>query len=146
MKSRVAKKLIIGTVVFSSIITLLITAVQLYTEFQYDVKGINQKLDQIKISYKENITQAVWISDKSQLKIILDGITELPDVVYATVRLGVGNKIISGRVHDDEVIEYKFPLSFLYNNKNIDIGEVEVVASLADVYSRLYKRLWIILF
>ncbi len=152
MKSYIARKLIIYIVLFSSAITLIITAIQLYTEFQYDVKGINQKLEQVKTSYQDSITHSVWVSDRKQLQVILDGITVLPDIVYAKVtKITASNKenIISGTLppadSSAENIELKIDLNYLYNNKSINIGQLVVTASLAGVYSRLLNRLWIIL-
>ncbi|VAW67008.1 diguanylate cyclase/phosphodiesterase (GGDEF & EAL domains) with PAS/PAC sensor(s) [hydrothermal vent metagenome] len=145
MKSYIAKKLILYTVLFSSVITLIITAIQLYTEFQYDVKGIYQKLEQIKISYQQSITQSVWVSDREQLQTILDGITELPDIVYAGVIIKNYNDISSGAAPQGENIEFNIDLRYEYNHQDLLIGQFVVVASLADVYSRLLNRLWIIL-
>ena len=95
MKNTIVRKLIIYTVAFSAVITFIITAAQLYNEFNYDVKGINKKLEQIEVSYQESIAQAVWIADREQLQIILDGITELPDIEFSKVNFGIDNKIIS---------------------------------------------------
>lgn len=145
MKSNIAKKLIIYTVLFSSAITLIITSIQLYTEFQYDVKGINQKLEQIKISYKQSITHSLWVYDREQLQAILNGITELPDIVYSSISTKDSADIISGRIPDGEKIESQNQLNYLYNNKNLNIGKLTVIASLTDVYSRLLNRLWVIL-
>jgi len=145
MKSNIAKKLIVNTILFSSAITLVITAMQLYTEFKYEVKGINEKLEQIKVSYKKSITQSLWISDRNQLQIILNGITELPDIIYSKVQSDSDVDIVSGAMSNGETIEYKMDLHYLYNNRNIYIGSFTVSASLTDVYNRLLNRLWIIL-
>lgn len=145
MKSHIAKKLIIYIVLFSSLITLLITSLQLYTEFKYDVKGINQKLEQIKSSYKKSISQSLWVSDLKQLQIILNGITDLPDIGFAKVTTSDNESITSGLVPTEEIIEYSIALEHRYNNVLIDIGEFTVIASLTGVYDRLFNRLWIIL-
>jgi len=145
MKSKIAQKLIIYTILFSSAITLITTIIQLYTEFQYDIKGIDQSLKQIEISYKKNITQAVWVSDKERLQTILDGITELPDIVFAGVSDENGDTIFSGLIPSPETIDFKTALNYFYNNKIIKIGELSVIASLSGVYTRLLNRLWVIL-
>ncbi|HED33591.1 MAG TPA: PAS domain S-box protein [Gammaproteobacteria bacterium] len=145
MKSYIARKLIVYTILFSSVITLIITAIQLYTEFQYDVKGIYQRLDQIKISYQKSITQSAWLSDREQLKIILDGITELPDIAYSKIVTDNNAYITSGEIPLSENIKMEMELHYAYNNKMINIGEFTVVASLSGIYDRLLNRFWIIL-
>ncbi len=145
MKNPIAQKLIFHTVLFSAIITLIFTAIQLYVELQHDVKELNNKLEQIKISYLKSIAQSVWISDQKQMQIILDGITELPDIVYARVISENKKDIISGSVSGEKNIKHKMDLNYLYNNQNIKIGEFIVVASLSNVYRQLFKRLRFIL-
>ncbi len=145
MKNRIARQLIFYTILFSSVITLIITAIQLFNEFQLDVKGIHQKLEQIDISHKESITNSAWLSDRNQLQLILDGITELPDIVYSTVNLKDEEDIESGHITKGDIIEKSLNLNFYYNEKNINIGKFVVVASLTDVYNRLINRLWVIL-
>ncbi|NOZ11223.1 MAG: PAS domain-containing protein [Gammaproteobacteria bacterium] len=145
MKSGVARKLIVYTILFSSIITLVITAIQLYGEFRHDIDGINQKLEQIKASYIESITQSVWLSDRKQIRLILEGITELSDIAYSEVILARSEKIKSGSIQQGDNIEFRLDLKYPYNNNNISIGRFSVVASLTDVYNRLLNRLWVIL-
>lgn len=149
MKSYIAKKLILYIILFSSFLTLLITAIQLYIEFQYDVKGIHQKLAQVQTSDQQSITQSVWLSDKKQLKIIIDGITALPDIVFAKVSFSKGKDIVSGDAsiesQAEKSIKLVIPLQYEYNSANLNIGEFTVIASLSDVYSRMINRLGIIL-
>ncbi|VAW59710.1 diguanylate cyclase/phosphodiesterase (GGDEF & EAL domains) with PAS/PAC sensor(s) [hydrothermal vent metagenome] len=145
MKSNIARKLIIYTILFSSVITLIITVIQLYTEFQYDVKGIYQRFEQIENSYEESLTLAAWVSDREQLQIILDGITELPDIVYARVNVENYKDIASGVVEQPESIEFRMDLNYLYNDRDVYLGELKVVASLSGVYKKMINRLWIIL-
>lgn len=145
MKSHIARKLIIYTVLFSSAITLIITILQLYTEYQYGVKNINQSLEQIKVSYQKVITQSVWLSDKKQLQIILNGITELPDIVYSEINTENNTNITSGFIPPSENIKFNIDLVYEYNNTPLKIGEFRVIASLNDVYAQLLNRLWIIL-
>ena len=126
-------------------VTLFITAIQLYTEFRYDINGINQKLEQIKISYQQSVSEAAWISDKNQLQTILDGISKLADIAYAEVKIGNSIKMTSGTLTDKDNIQINIDLKYLYNNKTIKIGEFRVVATLSAVYKRLLNRLWVIL-
>ncbi len=145
MKSHIARKLILYIVLFSSVITLVLTALQLYLEFQYDVNGINQKLEQIKVSYKKSITQSAWVSDKKQLQVILDGITKLSDIAYAEVNVSDTKKIKSGSFSDKDGINITMNLNYSYNKQNINIGTFTVVATLKGIYKQLINRLGVIL-
>jgi len=145
MKIKIVNKLILYIILFSSAITLVITSLQLFAEYKHDVRGIEQELEQIRKSYTDSISQAVWVSDRNQLQLILDGIRELPDIVFAEVQLDYGNHITSGNYPEGKNLSLNADLKYKYNNMDMDIGRFTVVASYTEVYNRLFKRLWIIL-
>jgi len=145
MKNHIAGKLILYIVLFSSAITLLITALQLFTEFQYDVKDINKRLEQINTSYQKSIMLSIQASEDDQLQIIVDGITELPDIIYAKISTDDSSDIISGNSLQDDVVKFKVDLHYLDNAKKVHLGKFTVIASLSDVYHQLFNRLWFIL-
>ncbi len=143
--SRIARRLIVSIVLFSSLITLIATAIQLYGEYKRDIKSIDTRLQQIQASYLQGITEAVWVADRTQLQIMLDGIGEIRDIIYAEVR--VDGKVYqrSGEPTDKNIITLKLDLNYHYRNKVHKIGELTVLASLSGIYQRLINRVWVIL-
>ncbi len=145
MKNLLARKLIVYTIVFSSLITLILTAMQLYTEYDRDVNNVKNQLHQVKTSYTNSIEQAVWVDNSVQLQLLLDGITELPDIAYSEIVSDNAVQTSSGKPVHKNVISFTQPVTHYYNGRIINIGELKVVASLHGVYQRLLNRLWIIL-
>ncbi len=145
MKNLLAKKLIIYTIVFSSLITFVLTAIQLYTEYNHDIHNVRNQLHQIKTSYTSSIGQAVWVANTLQLQLLLNGITELPDITYTEIISDNAISIDSGKPVQKNFIYFTQPLTHYYNGKIINIGELKVFASLRGVYHRLLERLWVIL-
>lgn len=47
LKSPLARRLIVAMVLFSAVITLLMTAVQLYQEYRRDLDGVERQFQQI---------------------------------------------------------------------------------------------------
>ncbi len=147
MKNKIAARLAFYTILFSSVITLIFTAAQLFSEFQYKVNGVNEKLEQIKTHYTDDLSQALRLSDKHQIMQILGDITESPDIEYAEVRAKNNAEIINGVIASrQKSISFKEALKYRHNNKNTFIGSFIVTASLSGVYNSLLSRLWIILF
>lgn len=143
--NKIANRLIIYIILFSSLITLLITLVQLYFEYREDVIILNENIANIKTGYKLGITNAVWLDDKEQLKAIIKGIDALPDIEYVEVRVDSENYFSSGTRINKDVITHSFPLQYEYNNKIVTIGKTIVVANLSGIYNRLINRVWVLL-
>ena len=144
-KGRIARRLILYIVLFSSLITLVATAVQIYSEYTRDIGSIDLRLRQIRTSYLQGITEAVWVADHTQLQLMLSGIQALEDMEYAEVR--VDDKIYdsSGVPRTGNIISSSTELVYDYRGSRQTIGHLTVQASLDGVYARLWNRLWVIL-
>ncbi len=144
--SQIAIKLIKLLIVFSSLITLITTGVQLWSEYGRDVDSIEFRFDQVERGYLESIAENVWQSDVERLELLIKGIIETPDFKLANVRTENGELFASaGHNEDKDVIRKVYPLSYLYRGETIVIGELEVVASLTEVYNRTINRFGLIL-
>ena len=53
--------------------------------------------------------------------------------------------LIQGELIDDQFLENRFPLRYTHQSEVFDLGELRLLASLNDVYARLWERLLIIL-
>lgn len=142
---RIARRLILYTVLFSSLITLVVTAVQMYTEYRREVSSIDVRLQQIRTSYREGIAETVWVADRTQLRLLLTGITSLEDMNY--VEVTVGGKLFesSGVPGTSKIISLSTDLVYDYRGLRRTIGHLSVQANLAGVYTRLWNRLSVIL-
>lgn len=141
----IARTLIIFIVLFSSLITLVTTAIQLYFEYAHDIDLIERRFDQVRNSYQNSIEASVWVFDRHQLQIQLDGIAQLPDIIYAEAVVDSGIMASSGTSETTNVLEHRFALSYEHRGRVIETGELKVVASLAGVYERLLDRFVFIL-
>jgi len=144
-KKRTAQRLIIYIILFSSLITLFITAVQLYGEYRRDIDGITRHMDQIRSGYLLSVAEAVWVADHKQLQTLLDGIRKMPDIEHAQVSVDGESYHRSGAPVDQQAIVFKETLYYQHRGKQIKIGEFRVDASLRGVYRRLITRAGIIL-
>ncbi len=142
---RITRKLIIYVILFSSLITLVTTAAQLYREYGEGVNLINEHFKQMEKSYLPSVVSAVWVADNRQLGILLDGIRTLPDFKYAAVVDNGRIVLASGKPQEGNLIEKSFDLKYLHRDEFVDLGELRVVASLMGIYKRLLDRVWILL-
>lgn len=144
-KKSITKKLILGIVFFSSLITIVLTSIQLYVEYKGEIKDIHRIIKHIKIAYLPSVTSILWTDDKDELGVILKGINELPEVNYISIKVNDKNYISSGVSNPNNSINESFPINYDYNNLSHRIGTLYVEADLINVYKRLLNRFWIIL-
>ena len=142
---KISTKLILYIILFSSMITAIVTLIQLYYQYREDKLILDNNIENVNTGYREGITNAVWLDDKVQLNSILDGVVALPDIEYIAVR--VNNKVYSSRGSSvqSNVLKSAFPLHYWHDNRLLTIGETYVEADLSAIYHRLLNRAWTIL-
>ena len=145
LRSIIGRKLMIYILLFSSMITFFGTGLQLYFDFKRDLKSIHNTLQQIESSNLYSITNSLWVTDDELLQIQLEGILRLPEMKFVEIRKGKNILHSVGTPQVKNTIERTFPLVFVYNGRNIDLGVLHVVTSLKDVYARIFDRFLVIL-
>ena len=143
--NKISNKLIVYIILFSSLITLILTLVQLYFEYRDDVVILNDNITNIKTGYKRGITNSIWLDDKQQLVAIIKGINALPNIDYVEVRVDSEIYASSGKKLNRNIISQSFPLQYEYNKKILTIGQTTVVGNLSGIYRKLVKHAWVLL-
>jgi PAS domain S-box-containing protein len=141
----IARKFIVGILLFSSVITLTATGLQLYLDYSFDINAIEESLIQIETSHIEGIIHSIWVSNQRQLQIQLEGILKLPNIQYIEIREGEGRTFSRGSLNTDNTLSRDFPLYYTYRGKRTSLGVLQVVASLDGIYSRLWTKALVIL-
>lgn len=143
--SRIAHKLALWVIVFSTLFTLITTAVQLYLDYRQDLKSIENYFDSISSMQLNAISQSVWIMDDKQIQAQLDGITKSRDVIYAAVQADGKSRWVSGQNNAKKVLGLTYDLTYSHREATFNLGTLKVVASLDNLYKRLMWRAFVIL-
>ncbi len=140
---RIGKKLLIWILFFSSLITLMLSAVQLYIDYKVELSTINVRLDEIERSYQDSLEASLWNVDFQQLEIQLEGIKRLPDIQIVSIsEKGGGEAAIyleKGK-SEGKSIAKEYELVHQDGDSEIVIGTLYVEASLSAVYQRLIQK------
>lgn len=145
LRSPLARRLIVAIVLFSSAITLVLTAVQLYGEYRYDVRGIEADLQQVEQVHLKALTQSLWATNHNELTLQLDGLVQVPTLEYVGVYEGTKRWAEAGARKSRNVIERRYPMWYQHRGGQQQIGELIVVASLDSVYRHLVNQAIVIL-
>lgn len=141
----ISRRLIVYILLASSLITLLGTGYQLYTDYRRDVDLIEERMSQIQSSYLGGIVNSLWMTDLRQAEVLLEGVVQLPDMEYAEIQSPEGVLLVQGEVIEEQFLEYRFPLRYTHQSELFELGELRLLASLNEVYARLWDKLLIIL-
>jgi PAS domain S-box-containing protein len=141
----ISRRFIIFILIFSSLVTLLGTSLQLYIEYSSDIESIQKTLKQIESSYLQSISVSLWDVNKKQTDMLLDGILRLPDM--QRLEIWQNGKLFSsaGKPKHDSVIQSEFKLNYTFKGQDRHLGMLIATANLKTVYSRLWKRTALIL-
>jgi len=135
----------LSIVLFSTLLTLLITMVQLYRDYNTDINRIETQLQQIEDVHLRSLSALLWTSDANEIKTLAEGIMQLSDMQYLEVRDKEKTWVVIGKLQGDEVLAREYPVTYQYKDKKINIGTLTVVASLSGVYERLFDKVITIL-
>ncbi len=140
LESPLARRLIIAIVLFSASITLVMTALQLYQEYRRDVAGIEAQFRQIGEVHLPSLTQSLWATNQQEIRLQLDGLLRIPNVVYAAVEENGRLHTAAGTATTEHTIERRYPMRYQHRGRLIEIGTLKVVASLDDIYRALLRE------
>ncbi len=144
--SSLAYKILLTILISSTIITIIIIAIQLSFEYRTDMDTIEKRLNQIEKSYSQSLALSVWNFNKAQYEILLDGILNIEDIVYVHITTPSGKHIIAkGKNKKDKIITKSILLQTIDFGKKVESGKLTIVVSLERVYENLFKRIIIIL-
>ncbi|SIT02147.1 EAL domain-containing protein [Neptunomonas antarctica] len=141
----IAKRLIVGVVLFSTLLSLLTTSIQLYFDYRQSVEAINEHLHQIEVSSLPTIVNSVWVIDHEQIQTQLDSLVKLKGIECVEIIVGDDVRWKAGSPKKTSVIERSFLLEHKYQDRMQNIGTLRVLADLDEVYDQLLDKILVIL-
>lgn len=145
IRKKVARKLIAGIVIFSGLLSIIITISQLYFEFQRDKGIIDSQLSAIKQTSLPSLTEAVWLADNDQIKIHLSSMQEYEHIGYVELTTDEGNIFRYGNRDIKDSLIQKFDIYHKDAAEQQMIGSLLIKGDLHKAYYNLYDRLGFVL-
>ncbi len=135
-------KLLIATWAVSSFATLILTAFQLFMDYQRDFDKLQNNFAIIKNSYLDSMAEHLWSYDTRLLEIQLDGLSRLQGVGY--LKLSADSKIIyeSGKSDPSEDSYKRFEI--FHKNTNEVLGSLDVELDVKSLREKYFtEAIWI---
>jgi signal transduction histidine kinase len=153
VKQGLSRKLLARVLSVYFVLTLIVTAGQIFTEYLNAKSHIEGELKTLKNTFSTSLTRAIWELNTPQAKSIAIGLMELPIVEGVQIRdensnyiadLGrtsksLGESITKGVVRDHAggTFGYGFPLIFEFSGRTSLVGDVTLYSSSAIIFSRI---------
>ena len=115
--NRLNRSLLLYVFLFSTLVTMLTTSLQLYLDYKKDIDYLDTLSTQIQKSHVKGLSTAAWNMDVLHIQVLLDGLVAIPEVTYASV-LFQGEKISESgdqkTKNDNIIIKNQQNLQYLY--------------------------------
>lgn len=139
-ENRIARRLTVLIIAFSSLITLLISAVQLAFEYRDLRSGMDRALDGAGI-FVPSLSDSVWNFDETQVRLALDALKQLPTVDRVSISTpGNGKRWVSEKNLSAHAVTRTYALRQSVRGVDTEIGTLEVVAGLDGIYRQVAAR------
>mgnify|MGYP003976008007 CR=1 FL=1 len=145
LSSSIVGRLIFYILMFSLLITIFGTGVQLYLDYNKDLDRIEKSLEKIDSIHLPAIIGSMWVTNDAHLELQLDGMLQTPSIKYLEIRNDTEILHVAGTPLSENVIEKIFPLNYSYNGKDVYLGELYIAASMQDIYERIFDHFLLIL-
>jgi PAS domain S-box-containing protein len=146
LRKGIGFRILVSIVVFSSAITLISTALQLYFDYRNDLRALQTQFDEIGKSYGGGLSMSLWNLDTNQLRVQMEGIKMLPniqfvDMIEVTAKQDRHSIVSVGQRGGKAVLVREFPLIYKrMPDTPLTIGTLYVEASLLGIYHRLLDK------
>jgi PAS domain S-box-containing protein len=132
-------RLLARVLFFSSVITLLLTMMELYLDYRRDVQAIDLRMSEIDSGYRRSLGEGLWRVDRLQLQLQVEGIFHLPDISYVELRDATDHvaPLTAGSRRVNPLARREFRI-FRTNHDAEQLLGILVVEATSD---RIYRRL-----
>jgi PAS domain S-box-containing protein len=127
----------------ATVVSLAGTGGQLYFSFQDEKQRIVSTLDDLEDIQLNTLSNLVWNMDVPAIQIVLDGVLEVPDIIYVEVSDEFSILYTAGRLPELQsgLISRQYPLIKNIGGAEKTFGSVLFVATTANVKSTLLENI-----
>lgn len=135
------RKVLLYILIVSSILTLLTTSIQLYSDYRYDISEIETRFQEIESSHLDSLALNLWDFQDKAVEQQLSGIQRLPFINYVQLNTPQGATYDVGSIVNKDTISRMFEVKY----EGIVIGFLRVDANYNEIYTKLIQKTGIIL-
>lgn len=128
------------TLLFSSVITLIITVIQLYLDFNKEVDHLDKRFHEINDVLSESLTASTWAFDQNQIQKQLKGILRFEQVAKVHLQVEGFRDFEFANKSAPNGPKKTLPLNYEDARGPHDIGLLTVTFTMEQIYGGLIQR------
>lgn len=134
--SKLSRRVFIYIFVCSSLLSVASTFIQLYVDFQDGLYKLDERFNNIELSYIQSISTSLWDFNEGLVEQQISGIQRLPDIRHVQLTTSFGKIYeVGGSINQAKKIE-NYPIAFEGNV----IGNMTISADYRDIYQHLWQK------
>lgn len=134
--SKLSRRVFIYIFLCSALLSVASTFIQLYVDFKDDVLKLDERFDNIELSYTQSISTSLWDFNEGLVEQQIAGIQRLPDIRQVKLTTSFGKIYqVGDTINDIKKIE-TFPIVYAGNL----IGNMTITANYRDIYQHLRQK------
>lgn len=140
------RALLIRVLIFSSVITLLLTIFQILMEYRDGTRVIERQIDQVLGTVEDSLANSIWMINEEQIKLHLKGLSQYPAVSSVYLITDSSDEfLLEGNYTPTHPMVKNVELYFNDGDRKRKLGALTITLSLEPLYSALRSRVAIIL-
>lgn len=140
----ITQKILTTIFLISSVVTLLITIIQLSFDYYQEMSALKKGLTLVEKSYSKSIEASLWELNELQIQTQLDGIISIPGIQYATI-IYDGKIVAASGAKGGRFMEKTIELVHIEKQgARTYLGQLIIYASIDQLYDKLINKVFII--
>lgn len=136
----ISHKILLAIFIMSSIITLVITLIELRIDYQREVSELKKNLTLVEESYAKSIATSMWELNTELLQTQLDGITSIPGLKHAAVYDNNSFMAKSGTIPENSIMKTIYLTHPNSQGKNIGLGTFIIYGDMHMVFEKISSK------
>lgn len=141
LTQHLSMRVMLATSVYSILIALLVSAVQIYITYQQSVNSAKHELQQIESGYMANLVSGLWVVDNARIDALLNGISHLPHVGYVEL-IDDTHKILTRQSFAERkpIAEQQYPLIYREGDFSYNLGMLKIELTDQQILNELKEK------
>ncbi|AZR43264.1 bifunctional diguanylate cyclase/phosphodiesterase [Marinobacter salarius] len=138
-------RLLAYILLFSSLFTLISSAIQIYSDYRKDLSQIDRRMMVVETGYTSSLARSLWALDQKLLQTQLEGILSLPDIVHLRLKIEPDSELVMGEIpRNAQTISHTFKLTH-QGDEMFSLGQLTITADLKRVFSDMRQKVVLVL-
>ncbi len=146
LKGVIGRKLLAQVVLFSTLLALIMTAIQVYFDYRRSIDSLMVQIGQIEAVYLPIVAESLWVANSARVRFQLESILRLPNIEHVSVRPASHSQpeIAVGIQPPEDGFVREFALWYPYKGRNLELGRLHIAVSFSSIYADLRDRIVVI--